>query len=150
MSRDRSKYEEMSLERYRYERSLSHLVALIVVGVVIAIVGSSLLIKSEETKKKLTVTSISEFEKTLEQYALDVGRYPTTDEGLQALLTAPKTANGWDGPYIEKPCFFDLWKEPYLYRSPTDRPGWDYEIISKGPDKIEGTEDDITSYVPIY
>jgi len=147
MDGDRSKYEKFSLERYRYERSLSHLAALIVAGFIIAILGGSLLRKSEGTKKKLTVTSIAAFEDALERYKLDVGRYPSTEEGLQALFTAPKMASDWDGPYIEKPSFFDPWRESYIYRSTTDRPGWNYEIVSKGPDKVEGTEDDITNYI---
>lgn len=145
MNRDRSKYDQFSLERYRYERSLSHLAALIVAGVIIAILGASLLKKSDGTKRKLAVTSISAFEDALERYRLDTGRYPTTEEGLPALFTAPKTASGWDGPYIEKPSFLDPWREPYIYRSSIDRPGWNYDIFSTGPDKLEATEDDVTN-----
>jgi len=94
----------------------------------------------------VALINIREFEGALQRLAAHVGRYPTTEEGLQALHAAPDNMDGWDGKYIEDPNFNDPWGEPYIYRSPTDRPNLDYEIISKGTDGKEGTEDDITNW----
>ena len=101
----------------------------------------------EVTKISVATTSIQSFEAALNQYAIDVGNYPLTKEGLLSLWTAPNDADGWDGPYIQRPIFLDPWKNPYIYKSPSDRPGYEYEIVSMGPDGKEGTEDDITGWI---
>ena len=104
--------------------------------------------ESLESKKiDVATTSIQSFEASLNHYAIDVGNYPSTKEGLLSLWTKPNDADGWDGPYIQKPIFLDPWKNPYIYRSPSDRPGYEYEISSMGPDGKETTEDDITSWI---
>lgn len=101
----------------------------------------------ESTKMDVATTSIQSFEAALDHYAIDVGNYPSTKEGLLSLWTKPNDADGWDGPYIQKPIFLDPWKNPYIYRYPSDRLGYEYEIFSMGPDGKEGTEDDITSWI---
>jgi general secretion pathway protein G len=82
----------------------------------------------------------------LERYRLDLGSYPTTAEGLAVLLTAPANATAnWKGPYVDSlpP---DPWGEPYQYRSPGTRNKSGYDLFSKGPDKAEGTDDDIGNW----
>lgn len=124
------------------------LVVITILGILATVIVSGGLLKApEKAKRGVALTNISVFEGALERFAFDVGRFPTTEEGLQALFTAPETdTEDWDGPYIKKPRFLDPWKEPYVYRGETDRPNYYYEIASKGPDKEEGTEDDITSF----
>ncbi|MBN1424701.1 type II secretion system major pseudopilin GspG [Candidatus Fermentibacteria bacterium] len=86
----------------------------------------------------------------LDMYELDSGIYPTTQQGLAALIEKPVTEPapaGWDGPYLRRPVLpRDPWGNPYVYRHPPTRPGLDYEILSAGPDGIEGTADDITNW----
>ena len=87
---------------------------------------------------------------SLVRYRIDLGDYPSTAEGIQALLTAPagKTER-WRGPYIDAPgnrLPVDPWGEPYQYRFPgTKNPG-SYDLYSKGPDKVDGTEDDLGNW----
>jgi len=80
----------------------------------------------------------------LKLYEIDNGSYPTTEEGLQALLEAPASARNWNGPYLKK-MPKDPWGNPYQYKFITDERGnpREYRLFSSGPDGIEGTNDDI-------
>ncbi len=86
----------------------------------------------------------------LTRYRIDVGEYPSTADGLAALLTAPATvADRWRGPYAEvsgTKLPLDPWNEPYQYRYPGVKNKGGYDLFSKGPDKTEGTEDDIGNW----
>jgi len=87
---------------------------------------------------------------TLVRYRIDLGDYPSTEEGLQALVTAPGgKADRWHGPYLETPgnkLPLDPWGEPYQYRYPgTKNPG-SYDLYSKGADKIPDTADDVGNW----
>ena len=88
----------------------------------------------------------------LDLYEMDNGRYPTTEQGLHALLAAPSTgplALNWSGPYIKKPVHpRDPWGNQYRYRCPATVKGVDYELLSTGPDGIENTDDDIVNWRP--
>lgn len=116
---------------------LELLVVIVIIGLLAAYVGPkyfSQLGKSEVTVAKAQMES---FEKSLDTYRLDVGRYPTTEEGLQALITAPATAAGkWNGPYLKKGVPLDPWGNPYAYRAPGAR--GEYEIVSLGKDGQPG------------
>ena len=74
----------------------------------------------------------------LDTYRLDTGRYPSTKEGLQALLVAPARAQGWQGPYIKE--VRDPWGKPYLYESPGPRGGETYVVRTYGADGRPGGE----------
>jgi len=87
---------------------------------------------------------------SLVRYRVDMGDFPSTAEGIQALLTAPASKAGrWQGPYADTTgnrLPTDPWGEPYQYRFPgTKNPG-SYDLFSKGPDKVEGTEDDLGNW----
>ncbi len=87
---------------------------------------------------------------SLVRYRVDMGDFPSTAEGLQALLIAPASkADRWHGPYADTTgnrLPSDPWGEPYQYRYPgTKNPG-SYDLFSKGQDKIEGTEDDLGNW----
>ena len=86
----------------------------------------------------------------LTTYRLQIGDYPSTEEGLQALFTAPPNkADRWRGPYVEQGTKFPLldpWGEPYQYRYPGTHNKGGYDVWSKGPDKIDGTDDDIGNW----
>ena len=139
------------LKKIREDQSGITLIELMVVITILGIIAgaiaiSGVLTKPEEARKGVAKTSITALESALDLYAADVGDYPTTEEGLAALWEAPDNVDGWDGVYVKKPQFTDPWNNEYIYRSPTDRPGYNYEIISVGKDKQEGTEDDIVSW----
>ena len=86
----------------------------------------------------------------LERYKMDMGSYPSTAEGLNALLVAPaNAAGGWHGPYMDDEggkVQLDPWHEPFQYRFPGTKNKMKYDLFSKGPDKTEGTEDDIGNW----
>ncbi len=84
----------------------------------------------------------------LTAYRIHMGDYPSTAEGLQALVTPPANrADQWHGPYIEDPKkIIDPWGEPYQYRYPGVHNKNGYDVFSKGPDKTEGTKDDIGNW----
>jgi len=84
----------------------------------------------------------------LTTYRIQMGDYPSTADGLQALLTAPSSkADRWHGPYItETKVPTDPWGEPYQYAFPGKRNKSSYDVWSKGPDKVDGTDDDIGNW----
>jgi len=116
---------------------LELLVVIVIIGLLAAYVGPkyfSQLGKSEVTVAK---AQIEAFEKALDTYRLDVGRYPTTEEGLAALMTAPPANAGkWNGPYLKKGVPQDPWGRPYQYRAPGSQ--GEYEIVSTGKDGQAG------------
>ncbi len=87
---------------------------------------------------------------SLVRYKIDLGDYPTTSEGIAALITAPGSkGERWRGPYIESPggkVPNDPWGEPYRYRFPGTKNKGGYDLYSVGPDKSDGTEDDIGNW----
>lgn len=84
----------------------------------------------------------------LTSYRIQMGDYPSTAEGLQALVAPPAAhAESWHGPYLQDARLpVDPWKEPYIYRYPGVKNKTGYDIFSKGPDKTEGTKDDIGNW----
>jgi general secretion pathway protein G len=116
---------------------LELLVVIVIIGLLAAYVGPkyfSQLGKSEVTAAK---AQIDAFDKTLDTYRLDVGRYPTTEEGLAALMTAPPSAGiKWNGPYLKKAVPPDPWGNLYQYRAPGAKA--EYEILSLGKDGQPG------------
>ena len=115
------------------------LVVLTLIGVVLGIVGSNYLGKSEQAKAKAAKIEIDQIGQTLDLFKLENGRYPTTQEGLQALVTAPPGMTTWAGPYWKKPTVpKDPWGHEYKYQSPGTHGA--YDIISLGADGVEGGE----------
>ena len=89
--------------------------------------------KSEVTTAKAQIDAL---EKALDQYRLDIGRYPAMELGLNALVQSPPNEPKWNGPYLKKAVPLDPWGKPYLYRSPGER--GDYDLISYGKDGQPG------------
>lgn len=121
---------------------LELLVVVAIIGLLAAYVGPryfSQLGKSEVTVAK---AQIEAFGSALDQYRLDVGRYPTTEQGLAALVSRPGTKKKWNGPYLGKALPLDPWGNPYRYRNPG--PGAEYEILSHGKDGVPGGNGDDT------
>jgi general secretion pathway protein G len=124
------------------------LVVLVLIGVVMGIVSQNFLGKSDEAKSKAAKIEINQIGQALDLFKLEVGRYPTTQEGLQALLTVPSGVANWSGPYWKNGKLpVDPWQREYKYTSPGPS-GKAYEIISLGADGKEGGEGpnrDVTS-----
>lgn len=117
----------------------------LLVGLAVSNLGGIFSGAQTDTAKTFVSTSI---EVPLLNYRMHVGDYPSTSEGLQALVTAPagKEAS-WRGPYLKSSgTLIDPWKEPYVYRYPGTNNKTGYDIFSKGPDKTEGTADDIGNW----
>ena len=114
------------------------LVVMVIIGLLGALVGPRLFGQTETARLKAAKMQISDFETALDLFRLDVGRYPTTEEGLKALREKPSGAERWQGPYLKKEIPMDPWGKAYIYKSPGDN--GDCDIISFGADGVEGGE----------
>ncbi len=123
------------------------LVVMIIIGLLASLVAPKLFNKLESSKRKTAKAQIQMIETALDAFRLDVGRYPTTQEGLKVLWKNPGNIKKWDGPYLPKPVKEDPWGNPYVYKSPGEH--GPYDLYSLGADgKPGGTGDnaDITSW----
>jgi len=114
------------------------LVVLAILTMLAGLVGPRVLGLLGGAKSKTAGVQIADIEKALEIYKLDVGRFPTTEEGLDALVKKPGSANGWSGPYLKGGLPSDPWGNAYRYASPGANGGID--IISLGADGAPGGE----------
>lgn len=114
------------------------MVVVIIIGLLAALVAPKLFGKVEQSKIKAAQAQIELFGTALDQFRLDVGRYPTTAEGLETLRTNTASIRNWNGPYLRKELPVDQWGRPYIYASPGTHD--DYDLISRGADGVEGGE----------
>jgi general secretion pathway protein G len=124
------------------------MVVMVIIGLLMALVGPNLIGRSEKAKTQAAAMQIERLGTVLDTFRLDVGRYPTTQEGLNVLVQRPQAMDRWDGPYLTKGIPKDPWDRPYVYRSPGDG-GRPYDIYSLGADGAPGGQDnnrDITSW----
>lgn len=122
------------------------IVVMVILGMLAALVAPKFFGKIGKGKQSAVKTQIELLGQALDTFRLDTGRYPTTGEGLEALLTDPG-ANGWDGPYLKKAVPNDPWSRPYHYESPGNH--GDYDLYSLGADGSpggEGENKDINSW----
>ena len=124
------------------------LVVITIIALIMAVVGPRVLNYLTESKVKAAKIQIESLSSALDLYFIDAGRYPTTSEGLSALLLRPGSTIGWSGPYLRGNAIpNDPWGKPYAYRSPGQH--GTYDIISYGADGQEGGTGagaDITSW----
>jgi general secretion pathway protein G len=116
------------------------LIVMVIIGMLAALVYPRLTSKVGKGKQSATKAQIELLGQALDQFKLDTGRYPTTSEGLNALMVNPGIPN-WDGPYLRKAVPNDPWGRPYHYEYPGSH-GGDYEIFSYGADGSQGGEDE--------
>ncbi len=124
------------------------MVVMVIIGLLVALVGPNLIGQGEKAKVKAARAQIEMLGTSLDTFRLDVGRYPTTQEGLAALRQRPFGTDRWDGPYLKKDIPRDPWDHPYNYRSPGEG-GRPYDLLSYGADGGpggDGDNRDITSY----
>lgn len=115
---------------------LELLVVVTIIGLLAAYVGPKYFSQLGRSEQGVAKAQVEAFARALDTYRLEVGRYPTTEEGLNALLSKPAGAARWNGPYLQKAVPDDPWGHPYLYRSPGV--SGDFEITSYGKDGQPG------------
>ena len=126
---------------------LELLVVMVIIGLLAAYVGPKYFSQIGKSEVKTVKAQIVGFEKALQQYRLDTGRFPTTEQGLAALQARPANVAKWDGPYLEKALPLDAWGRPYVYVSPGQH--GDFDISSTGRDGRpggDGLDADITNW----
>ena len=122
------------------------IVVMVILGLLAALVGPRFFGKVEKATQSAAKTEVEMLGQALDLFKLDTGKYPTTAEGLNALMVNPGIPN-WDGPYLKKALPIDPWKRPYNYQSPGTH--GDYDLSSYGPDGSpggEGENKDINSW----
>ena len=113
------------------------LVVLVILGLLAGLVGPQVLNQLGGAKTKTALVQIKDLEQGAELFKLDVGRYPSAQEGLNALIEKPQTAPGWNGPYLkERRIPLDPWGHSYHYVFPDSHGG--LQIYSLGADNAEG------------
>ena len=112
------------------------LVVLAIIALLAGLVGPSVLNQLGGAKTKTAKIQIKDLEMSLEMYKLDVGTYPSSNEGLESLIQKPSDADGWNGPYLKSDVPKDPWKNDYYYVYPGTRA--DIDIYSLGQDGAQG------------
>lgn len=116
------------------------LIVMIILGLLASLVGPRLFRHVDEAKVSTARSQIELLGTALDSYRLDVGRYPTTEQGLEALRNEPSGVRNWNGPYLPRPIPQDPWGSDYVYKSPGDN--GDYDLLSYGADGQPGGEGD--------
>jgi len=114
------------------------LVVLAILGLLMSLVGPRVLNQLGGAKTKTAAIQIKDLEQALEMYKLDVGRFPTTSEGLVALVEKPGGAAGWNGPYLKSDVPLDPWKREYNYKYPGEN--GELDIFTYGQNGSPGGE----------
>jgi len=140
----------MNCERRR-ERGFTFIEIMVVVsiiGLLMALVGPNLIRQQGKAETKTVAAQIEMLGTALDTFRLDNGRYPSTQEGLTALVQRPGASDRWDGPYLKKGVPNDPWGRPFFYRSPGEG-GRPYDIYSLGADGAPGGDNnnrDVSSW----
>lgn len=124
---------------------LELLVVVAIIGLLAAYVGPKFFTQIGKSEQSVAKAQVEAFSRALSVYRLDVGRFPSTEEGLASLITAPADAGKWNGPYLDKSLPDDPWGRPYVYRAPGAQ--GDFEILSYGKDGQPGGDGDAADIV---
>jgi general secretion pathway protein G len=114
---------------------LEILVVIAILGLLIGLVAPAALRQLGGARVSVAHQAIERLGSVLDLYKLDVGSYPSTEQGLAALAERPAGVDAWNGPYLKgDKAPLDPWNRPYAYHAPSVRPGHDYDLCSGGPD----------------
>jgi general secretion pathway protein G len=126
---------------------LELLVVMVIIGLLAGFVAPRYFAQVGKSQVKVAKAQIDALDKALDQFRIDVGRYPSTEEGLQVLVVAPTGEPNWSGPYLKKAVPMDPWGRPYLYAEPGTH--GDFDLLSYGKDGRpggNGEDADITNW----
>lgn len=126
---------------------LELLVVMVIIGMLASFVAPKFFAQIGKSQTKTARAQIDALEKSLDQYRLDIGRYPTTEQGLAALNERPAGETKWSGPYLKKSVPMDPWSHAYIYKNPGEH--GEYDLLSYGKDGQPGGTDeaeDITNW----
>jgi len=126
---------------------LELLVVMVIIGLLAGYVGPKFFGQIGKSEVKAARAQIDGLQKALDQYRIDVGRYPSTEQGLAVLLSKPSDEPRWAGPYLSKALPQDPWRHDYQYRAPGEH--GEYDLYSFGRDGRpggEGEDADLTSW----
>lgn len=112
---------------------LEMLVVVAILGLLLTVVGPAVLRQFGNAKISIARQSIASLSSVLDIYKLDVGTFPSSTQGLVALVERPRDLTLWSGPYLKGGTPQDPWGRPYLYRMPSNRPKFEYDLCSRGP-----------------
>nr|WP_315484283.1 type II secretion system major pseudopilin GspG [uncultured Undibacterium sp.] len=119
---------------------LELLVVIVIIGLLAAYVGPKYFAQLGKSEKTIAKAQIGAFKKALDTYRIDLGRYPTSEEGLAGLISKPSGSTKWNGPYLDKEIPVDPWGNTYVYRLPGTNK--DFDITSYGKDGKPGGVDE--------
>lgn len=122
------------------------LLVLVILATLAAVVVPRFTQRGEQARITAARTDIARLEVALDAFEVDTGRYPTSEEGIGALINEPSNVRGWMGPYIRRGVPNDPWGNPYVYRYPGRHNQNSYDLYSFGPDGRDGTEVDIDNW----
>jgi len=117
------------------------IVVIVILGILAAVIIPRVVGRSEDARRAKAVSDIEALGTALDLYAADNGKYPSQEQGLEALRTAPTTPptpRAWSGPYLKKPLSADPWGGAYIYRSPGEHNKESYDLSSLGADGQPG------------
>ena len=118
---------------------LEILVVIAILGLLIGLVAPAVLRQLGGARVSVAKQSIERLGSVLDLYKLDIGSYPSTEQGLAALAQQPTGVSNWNGPYLKGDgAPLDAWNHPYTYRTPSQRSGHDYDLCSPGPNGTGG------------
>jgi len=129
----------MSAKAYRHARGftlLELLVVLVIIGLLVGYVAPRYFAQVGKSETKVARAQLKSLEDALDQYRLDIGHYPSTEQGLVALDTQPAGEARWQGPYLRKAVPNDPWGSPYQYRNPGEH--GEFDLFSLGKDGQPG------------
>lgn len=117
---------------------LELLVVIVIIGLLAGYVAPRYFSQVGRSEIQVARSQIDSLEKALDQFRLDMRRYPSPEEGLDALVAKPASAANWNGPYLKKSVPPDPWGRAYVYRAPGSKPGYEFELVSLGRDGTNG------------
>jgi general secretion pathway protein G len=109
---------------------------IVIIGLLAGFVAPRYFSQIGKSEIQVARAQINSFDKALDQYRLDMRRYPSSEQGLKALVERPVNEPGWSGPYLRKDVPADPWGRPYIYRAPGTK--GDYDLVSYGKDGQPG------------
>src|SRR5688572_5220654 len=127
---------QTSLRRFAGFTLLELLVVIVIIGLLAGYVAPRYFSQVGKSEIQVAKAQIESLEKALDQFRLDARRYPTAEEGLDALVAKPASVQNWSGPYLKKAVPADPWGRPYVYRVPGEKS--EFQLMSLGRDGKSG------------